>query len=74
MSKVRADIEIGKRAYEEVMRLYSNESSRAISRRIGCEYKTVNSWRTGYSPSAIYLSRLHEMGADVIWILTGVRK
>jgi hypothetical protein len=31
-------------------------------------------WMDGCAPSAKYLQRLHYCGADVIYILTGVRK
>lgn len=64
-----ADITIGHRAYEEVLRLFP--IMKDAERIIGCENYTIYKWRDGVSPSAIYLQRLHELGADVIWILTG---
>jgi len=40
---------------------------------LGCGNHTINEWRNGVAPSAANLQRLHELGADVIWILTGRR-
>lgn len=37
---------------------------------IGGDRKLVNSWSEGNAPSVIYLQRLHEPGADVLYILT----
>lgn len=73
MSKRRkvADISIGKRAYQEVLRLFPRiKDAESV---IGCENYTIYKWKEGVSPSAIYLARLLELGADVQWILTGRR-
>lgn len=69
----KADMEIGKRAFEEVLRLFPSMSeSRA---RLGMNSKQLlYDWSRGSAPSAKYLQRLHYCGADVIYILTGVRK
>ena len=64
-----ADISIGRRAYDEVLRLFPK--MRDAERLIGCEAYTIYKWNQGVSPSAIYLARLLELGADVYWILTG---
>lgn len=68
-----AELQIGKRAYQEAMRIC--ESAAVANKMIGCNSKGhVYKWNEGVSPSAKYLQRLHYMGADVIYILTGVRK
>lgn len=66
-----ADISIGKRAYQEVLRLFPKmKDAESI---IGCKNYTIYEWNKGVSPSAIYLARLLELGADIQWILTGRR-
>ena len=64
-----ADISIGKRAYQEVIRLFPRMKD--AERVIGCENYTIYKWNEGVSPSAIYLARLLELRADIHWILTG---
>lgn len=64
-----ADISIGQRAYEEVLRLFPKIKD--AERIIGCEHYTIYKWNQGVSPSAIYLAKLLELGADIRWILTG---
>lgn len=67
--KKRTDIRIGQRAAQEAIRI-CGDFARA-GKMIGSERKTVYHWEQGVAPSAIYLARLHELGADVTWILTG---
>ena len=68
----RAQIEIGKRAFEEVFRIYEKAEDARIS--LGMKSKQLlYDWMDGCAPSAKYLQRLHYMGADVIYILTGTR-
>ena len=69
---MKADIGIGYRAAAEVRRLFPKKQHAIIA--IGCGKNTLNEWSYGVAPSAVYLARLHELGADVIWILTGRRK
>ena len=64
-----ADISIGKRAYQEVLRLFPKMKDAYVA--LGCTDYTIYKWNEGVSPSAIYLARLVELGADVYWILTG---
>ncbi len=71
MPKRKADIAIGERAYSEVLRLFGSVSKAAVA--IGCTRGLINDWHWGTSPGAMYLARLHQLGADVIWILTGVK-
>ena len=66
------DIGIGHRAVTEVDRLFPKRKHAIIS--IGCGKNVVNEWSYGVAPSATNLARLHELGADVIWILTGKRE
>lgn len=73
MSKRKCDIAVGQRAYAELMRLFPNYSSYKLGALCGCERKTITAWRDGESPSAIFLIRMHYLGADILWILTGER-
>lgn len=63
------DPSIGYRAYEEVLRLFPSIKQGALV--IGCGKNVVYDWHCGMSPTAVYLARLYELGADVIYILTG---
>ena len=72
MSKRKADVRIGYRAVEEVYRI-SNYSTHYATVLLGCSKKLVYAWAEGTGPSAIYLQRMYEMGADVVYILTGRR-
>jgi len=65
------DIGIGIRATQEILRLYPKKKHAMMA--LGCGKHTINEWRNGVAPSAANLQRLHELGADVIWILTGRR-
>ena len=69
----KAEIEIGKRAAKEAFRLFerSKDAQMAIC---GNNNGLIYHWMEGVAPSAKYLQRLHYLGADVIYILTGVRK
>lgn len=69
MGRRKADISIGYRATYEVLRL--TESTKHACQLIGCGKELLRAWRNGVAPSAIYLVRLHEIGADVVYILTG---
>lgn len=69
----KPQIEIGHRAFEEVSRLF--ESMKEARQMIGTNSrKLIYDWMEGVAPSAKYLQRLHYLGADVIYILTGVRR
>ena len=72
MKKIwKGDIEIGHRAHEEVLRLFKRSVD--AERAIGMRHDNINSWLKGVCPSAKYLQKLHNAGADVIYILTGKR-
>lgn len=75
MSK-KAPIEIGQRTHEEFCHIFEPDKRGNMKRAvqlIGCNRKTPYEWRDGRTPDAIYLSRLCELGADVVYILTGRR-
>lgn len=66
------DIAISDRTIEEISKL--GDSHRSIARIIGCPTQLVQYWLDGiYTPSAYYLQRFHEVGCDVLYILTGKR-
>jgi hypothetical protein len=67
-----ADIKIGKRAYEEVLRLFARKKD-AVKMIGTSSPRIIYDWMNGGAPSAKYLQRLHYLGADVIYILTGIR-
>lgn len=73
MPKTKAQVEIGYRAFEEVMRIF--EKTKDTENMLGMKsHQLIYDWMNGVAPSAKYLQRLHYCGADVIYILTGVRK
>lgn len=71
MAKRKAEIGIGQRMYEECLRLFPSNTKAAIS--LGCDRVSLKVWRNGGAPSAIFLSRLHFAGGDVLYVLTGRR-
>lgn len=72
MPKSKPQIEIGQRAFEEVTRMFA--SLRVAKKMLGISsQQLLYDWMFGGAPSAKYLQRLHYMGADVIYILTGIR-
>lgn len=73
MPKSRPQIEIGKRAFEEVNRLFNNQKKAKVMLGISSQ-QLLYDWMDGVAPSAKYLQRLHYLGADVIYILTGDKK
>lgn len=73
MCKTKPEIAIGKRAFEEILRIF--ETLEKAKNVLGIRSKgLIYDWMAGVAPSAKYLQRLHLCGADVIYILTGVRK
>lgn len=68
----RAQIEIGKRAFEEVDRIFP--TLMVAKNMLGMKSRQLlYDWMYGCAPSAKYLQRLHYCGADVVYILTGMR-
>ena len=77
MSKRKADIAVGHRTFEELDRIFYLSKYGGIikaAKSIGCDKKSIYGWENGVTPETIYLIRLHHLGADVIYIMTGVRK
>ena len=70
MPKSRPQVEIGKRAFEEVNRLFNSQKKAKVMLGISSR-QLLYDWMEGVAPSAKYLQRLHYLGADVIYILTG---
>jgi hypothetical protein len=68
-----AEITIGQRAYEEIFRLFDKHEDARIALGMSSR-QLIYDWMEGVSPSAKYLQRLHYLGADVIYILTGMRQ
>ena len=73
MPKTKAQVEIGYGTFEEVLRVFGKIKDAELL--LGTKgHGLVYEWMNGVAPSAKYLQRLHYCGADVIYILTGVRK
>lgn len=76
MARRRASLEIGHREFEEVDKIFDlSEYGRMIAatKAIGCHKNAIYECDDGKAPDAIFLQRLHDIGADVIYILTGKR-
>ena len=73
MSRRRADIDIGKRAVEELLRKYPSMTDTAICKRLGIERKNIWAWKNGGVPGTFVLQRICYSGCDVKYILTGIR-
>ncbi len=71
MPRTTCDPMIGKRAHEEVLRIFPKQKYACEALGIGGDQ--LCQWRKGTAPSAKYLAALHRHGADVIYILTGRR-
>ena len=66
------DASITERTIEEISKL--GPTPYDIGKIVGCPTQLVRYWLDGiYMPSAFYLRRFHEIGCDVMYILTGVR-
>ena len=71
MAMIKSDITIGHRAYEEVLRIFPRMIDATTA--IGCKDCNIYSWQRGVCPSAKFLARLIDVGADVYYILKGRR-
>ena len=71
MRQMKGDVNIGYRAYTEVLRIFPRMKD-AMS-ALGCRENNIYKWGEGICPSAKFLARLHNVGADVIYILVGTR-
>ena len=66
------NIAIAHRVAAEIKRIFPKRKHAAIA--IGCGADTIKDWGHGVAPLPSELARMHELGADVIWILTGKRE
>ena len=71
MPRRKADPSIGKSAFEEAYTLA--DTLPAASKCLGADRKLLYSWNRGATPEVLYLVKLHELGADILYILTGQR-
>ena len=71
MRQWKGDVDIGYRAYSEVLRIFPRIQD-AIN-TLCIHHESIYAWHRGVCPSAKYLARLHKAGADVIYILVGTR-
>lgn len=64
--------EVCVRLREELLKISSNQSE--IARKLGCSTASVSLWFSGKStPTAYYLTAMHEAGVDITYIITGKR-
>lgn len=73
MPKHLADREIGKRAVEELYRLFPSLSEKQITRKLALDRKCLYEWKNGTTPGGFALQRLCVEGCDIKYILTGRR-
>ena len=73
MGKRKGDLEIGKRAAEELLRLFPDMTEKQICQRMGFNRKDLWNWKSGDTPSGFLLQRMCFEGCDVKYILTGRR-
>lgn len=68
----RTDPDMSPRFAEE---FYKHEYGIAeLARRLGCHISAINRWLYNDSvPGPYYLRRLHKLGYDIMYILTGER-
>lgn len=63
---------MAQRVSEEIFKLGDTQAE--VARKLGCSVGLVRKWANGESiPSTAYLPLLHDIGADVMYILTGKR-
>ena len=71
MSRKKGDIEIGRRAYEEVLRIFKFPTKARRVMRLS--KNIIYEWNEGKTPGGQHLAILHYHGCDVMYILTGKR-
>lgn len=74
VAKRKGDLEIGKRAAEELLRVFPDLSEAQIRKRIGFGKNALWLWKCGETPSGLALQRMCFEGCDVLYILTGRRE
>ena len=73
MPKRKADIEIGKRAAQELLQKFPGLQEQVICSRIGMDRKNLWEWKQGVTPDGLALQKMAFAGCDVKYILTGSR-
>lgn len=64
--------EVCSRLREELLKISSKQA--VIARKLGCSTAVVSLWFSGKStPTAYYLTAMHEAGVDITYIITGKR-
>lgn len=72
----KADIAIGRRAFEEVLKIAAvrDITLRRATKLMGLDCRTVYFWHNGQAPGSAALQKLAAHGADIYYILLGRRK
>lgn len=71
----RTDWSMRERTAEELNKLGDTNYKIAKTIGCGCSERLVKYWRNQEGvPSHFYLKRLHELGCDILYIITGVRQ
>lgn len=69
----QTDWTMRKRTAEELMKL--SDTAREIAKLVGCSENLVKYWLNEEGvPSHFYLNKLHNLGCDILYIITGVRR
>ncbi len=68
----KGDILIGQRMREEVDRLFPTLVVASNAFRV--DRKTFTAWMNGETPGGMQLAKLHALGGDVIYVITGKRR
>lgn len=66
--------ERGLRLKSEMDKIFEKKSHVAISKELGVSDPTLRRWEQGYDIGNDCLERLNDLGADVMYILTGKRR
>ena len=69
----RTEIGMRNRTVEELSKL--GKTPYELGKMLGCKTRLVNYWfdKDGV-PSHYYLNKLHNLGCDILYIITGVKK
>ena len=73
MALHKGSFDIGHRMAEELLRMFPDESIRGICKKLGADRRAIADWERGNTPTTVFLQRLHYLGGDVMYVLTGHR-
>lgn len=73
MGRQKCDIGVGIRMCEELHRIFPRETNEAICKKLRCDRKNTWAWSNGETPHPVFLQRLHNLGGDALYVLTGQR-